>query len=93
MPWALTALRRTNGALSIRSKRLAGLFTSKPSDEPMCITYASTEKGALHREGNDPAYRMSKALINRWKWHNDLRTALLIFGTTVGALAVALDQA
>lgn len=92
VPWALTALRRTNGALSIRSKRLAGLFTSSPSSEPMCITYASTEKGSLDREGKDPEYKTSKALINRWKWHNDLRTGLLIFGTIAGALAVTMDH-
>ena len=93
VPWALTALRRTNGALSIRSKRLAGLFTASPSSEPMCITYASNEKGSLDREGKDPKYKTSKTLINRWKWHNNLRTVLLILGTIAGALAVSLDHA
>lgn len=47
----------------------------------------------MSREGTDPNYRTSKALINRWKWHNDLRTALLVFGTIIGALAVTIDQA
>ena len=92
VPWALTALRRTNGALSIRSNRLAGPFTSSASNEPMCITYASHEKGPIQREAKDPKYRSAKALISRWKWHNDLRTALLILGTVVGATAVAMDQ-
>lgn len=93
VPWALTALRRTNGALSIRSKRLAGLFTGEIGSEPLCITYASTEKAALRREGEDGKYKTTEALIRRWKWHNDLRTVLLIFGAVAGALAVALDQA
>jgi hypothetical protein len=58
----------------------------------LCITYASREKASINRESNDPRYKASKALINRWRWHNDLRTALLIFGTLVGALAVVLDK-
>ncbi|KAK5094107.1 hypothetical protein LTS08_008736 [Lithohypha guttulata] len=90
VPWALTLLRRTNGALSIRSKRLAGPYND-PFNQPLCITYASHERGAVDREGKDPQYKTAKALINRWKWHNDLRTALLILGTIVGAIAVVLD--
>lgn len=91
VPWALTLLRRTNGALSIRSKRMVGSFTGDAGSEPICITYASTEEAALEREARDPKYKTSEALINRWKWHNDLRTALLIFGAAAGALAVSLD--
>ncbi|KAK5080747.1 hypothetical protein LTR05_008452 [Lithohypha guttulata] len=90
VPWALTLLRRTNGALSIRSKRLAGPYND-PISQPLCITYASHEQGAMKRESDDPKYKTAKALINRWKWHNDLRTALLILGTIVGAIAVVLD--
>lgn len=91
VPWALTALRRTNGALSIRSKRLVGPYNGA-SIQPICITYANHHKPAIARESDDPKYKSAKALINRWKWHNDLRTALLIFGTVIGVVAVVLHK-
>lgn len=91
VPWALTALRRTNGALSIRSKRILGPFES-PSGQPMCITYASHESASLARERDDPNYTSTKALVMRWKWHNDLRTIVLVLGAAIGAFAVVLDQ-
>jgi len=95
VPWALTLLRRTNGALSIRSKRLAGTYDSpaaKSWGQPMCITYASHEKPSIERESQDANYRDTRALVGRWRWHNDLRTALLIAGTLVGAVAVSADR-
>jgi len=91
VPWALTALRRTNGALSIRTKRLSGSYKNSNS-QPLCITYASGERASFDREGKDPKFRTSKALVNRWRWHNDLRTALLVCGTVIGAIAVVLDR-
>lgn len=90
VPWALTALRRTNGALSIRSERNVGPY-GKPNNQPLCVTYASDEKASIERESKDPRYKSSKALINRWKWHNDLRTAVLILGILAGACAVAAE--
>lgn len=58
----------------------------------MCITYASHEKAAIEREAKDARFRDTKELVGRWRWHNDLRTALLILGTVVGAVAVAVDK-
>lgn len=90
VPWALTALRRTNGALSIRTDRKVGPY-GEPNSQPLCVTYASNEQASIVRESKDPRFESSEALINRWKWHNDLRTAVLIVGTLVGACAVALE--
>ena len=91
VPWALTALRRTNGALSIRAKRHMGPY-NEPDNQPLCLTYASREKASVDRERNDPKYKSTKALVNRWRWHNDLRTALLVLGTVVGAIGIVLEK-
>ena len=90
VPWALTALRRTNGALSIRTERKVGPY-GNPNSQPMCTTYASGEAASKKRESKDHKYKSAKALINRWKWYNDLRAAVLILGTLAGAYAVALE--
>lgn len=95
VPWALTLLRRTNGALSIRSKRECGLWKNDPKGQPWCITYASEETGALEREKSvrgQEVYKDTKALVLRWKWHNDLRTIALLAGVITGAIAVVLDK-
>jgi len=91
VPWALTALRRTNGALSIRAKRYLGPY-NEPNSQPLCITYASREKASIDRELNDPKYKSTKALVNRWRWHNDLRTVLLVLGTVVGAVGIMVEK-
>lgn len=67
-----------------------GLYDA-PGGQPVCITYASGEKGSMDRESRNPKYQSTRVLVERWKWHNDLRTGLLIFGTVVGAVAVVLD--
>lgn len=95
VPWALTLLRRTNGALSIRSKRECGLWRNDLNGQPWCITYASQEAGALEREkgaNGQEKYKSTKALVQRWKWHNDLRTAALLAGVVTGAIAVVMDK-
>ena len=86
MPYALTALRRTNGALSIRSKRVCGPLGE--GSQPIALTYASHEARSIERE-KSPQWT-SRRLVQRWKWHNDIRTLALILGTIAGALAVSL---
>jgi hypothetical protein len=77
---ALTFLRRTNGALSIRAKKVAG-----PGEDPtaLAVTYASSEKRSIERE----AEWSSMDLVRRWQWHNNIRTAVLIVGMLMGLLA------
>ncbi|KIX01621.1 uncharacterized protein Z518_09347 [Rhinocladiella mackenziei CBS 650.93] len=82
VPYALTFLRRTNGALSIRSEKLAG-----PGNGVMALTYAFNEKRSIDREK-----KMSTVeLVRRWQWHNSIRTVVLVVGTILGAMAVAMD--
>lgn len=87
VPYALTFLRRTNGALSIRSDRLAGPPRG-PWKDAMALTYAFDEQRSRRREEE---WRTEK-LVRRWQWHNGVRTVVLVTGTFVGALAVALDR-
>lgn len=88
VPYALSFLRRTNGALSIRCKALLGPLSADKAKEPIALTYANLEARSIERE-RDPEWT-TRRLIERWKWHNDVRTAVLIVGTVVGAAAVAL---
>lgn len=87
VPYALTFLRRTNGALSIRAKRLAG-----PGEDPtaMALTYASHERRSLEREGAKE-WADSRVLVGRWCWHNWVRTGILVLGTVIGAVGVVVD--
>jgi len=86
VPYALTALRRTNGALSIRSKRVCGPLGE--GSQPIAVTYASHEARSIERE-RSPEWS-TRRLVLRWKWHNDIRTVMLVLGTVAGALAVSL---
>lgn len=81
VPYALTFLRRTNGALSIRAEKLAG-----PGNGAIALTYAFNEKRSIDREKT----WSTKELVLRWKWHNEVRTAILILGTMIGAWGMAL---
>lgn len=83
VPYALTFLRRTNGALSIRSEKLAG-----PGNGALALTYAFNEKGSIDRE---KAWS-TKELALRWKWHNEVRTAILTLGTMLGAWGMGIDK-
>lgn len=102
VPWALTLLRRTNGALSIRARRLAGKYFAGGEEgekngecelRPMAITYASSEGRSIRRENGseDSRWKDTRALVERWRWHNDLRTLVLTVGMMAGALAVVFD--
>ena len=83
VPYALTFLRRTNGALSIRSEKLAG-----PGNGALALTYAFNEKRSIDRE---KAWS-TKELVLRWKWHNEVRTAILTLGTMLGAWGMGIDK-
>ncbi len=82
VPYALTFLRRTNGALSIRSDRLAG-----PGNGALALTYSRDEGRSVAREKTWTTVE----LVRRWQWHNNVRTTVLVLGTLVAALAVGMD--
>ncbi|ETI26150.1 hypothetical protein G647_02927 [Cladophialophora carrionii CBS 160.54] len=85
VPYALTFLRRTNGALSRKAHRLAG--PGPNNGQVMALRYAFDERRSVDRD-----QRMGTAeTIERWSWHNYVRTWVLVLGTIVGAMAVALD--
>ena len=79
----MTFLRKTNGALSIRAEKLAGKGTGE-----IALTYAVRDKAAIEREQTWTTEKM----VRRWQWHNAVRTWVLVLGTFVGSLAVALDS-
>ncbi len=89
--YALTFLRRTNGALSIRSRRMLGPLggNAAAAIQPVALTYASSDAGSIEREKS--LEWTTRRLIERWWWHNNIRTAVLVVGTLVGAYAVTLD--
>ncbi|KAJ9610440.1 hypothetical protein H2200_005217 [Cladophialophora chaetospira] len=85
VPYALTLLRRTNGALSRKANRFAG--PGPKNGQIVALTYAFNEGRSIERD-----QRMGTAeTVERWSWHNYIRTWVLVLGTMVGALAVALD--
>jgi hypothetical protein len=84
VPYALTLLRRTNGALSLRAHKVAG----KHRDDPIALTYARGDAGAMEREREWTTREMAE----RWKWHNNFRTGILLLGTLLGGLGVGLSK-
>lgn len=85
VPYALTFLRRTNGALSRKANKLAG--PGPKNGKIMALTYAFNEDRSVAR---DKEMNTSQA-IERWSWHNYIRTVVLVLGTILGAVGVALD--
>lgn len=85
VPYALTLLRRTNGALSRKAHRLAG--PGPKNGQIIALTYAFNEDRSIQR---DQAMGTAEA-VERWSWHNYLRTWVLVLGVLVGAVAVSLD--
>ncbi|KAI9732893.1 MAG: hypothetical protein M1834_003833 [Cirrosporium novae-zelandiae] len=83
IPFAWTFLRHVNGALSIRSDKVAG-----PGNESIALTYSRNEKWSKDTE----ARNSTKDLVLMWKKFNDARTVVLILGTIVGAWAVGLSH-
>lgn len=53
----------------------------------MALTYAFNERRSVER---DRTFTTAN-LVRRWMWHNSVRTAVLVVGTVVGAMAVAMD--
>jgi hypothetical protein len=98
-PYALTFLRRTNGALSIRSRKLAGPYYPRGTSgydkkggeaRPSPLTYSVQDERSIERERSDE-FKDTAALVRRWGWHNDIRAVILGIGTVCGALAIALE--
>jgi hypothetical protein len=56
----------------------------------MALTYAFSEKRSIERE-RDRKFSSTAELVRRWQWHNSVRTGMLVVGTLVGAVAVAMD--
>ncbi len=57
--------------------------------EPIALTYASSEPPSIERE-KSPEWTTAR-LVERWVWHNNIRSAVLVIGTVLGAFAVSLD--
>lgn len=34
----------------------------------------------------------TREMVERWKWHNNIRTAILVLGTVLGGLGVGLSR-
>ena len=85
VPYALTLLRRTNGALAIRAKKLCG---PGPDPRAMALTYAFNEERSRKREKEWSTIE----LVKRWQWHNAVRTWILVVGTVLGGIGVAMDS-
>jgi len=81
--FAWTFLRATNGALSIRSEKLAGSWEG-PFTVP--LTYSRNEKGAKGLEKK----LSTEELVQRWSDWNTLRSAVLIAGTIAGSVGLAM---
>jgi hypothetical protein len=53
----------------------------------MALTYAFNEGRSIKR---DEAMSSAEA-IQRWSWHNYIRTWVLVLGVVLGAFGVAVD--
>lgn len=84
MTYALTFLRRTNGALSLGADKVVG----RHRVDPLALTYARGEKGSVKREKG----WKTEEMVKRWRWHNNVRTAMLMLGTLLGGLAVGVSK-
>lgn len=83
--FAWTALRHLNGALSIRSAKIAGPWTGIGA---LPLTYSSKEKRSI-----DTEQKYSTAeLVVKWKDYNLARSAILLVGTLIGAYALAIES-
>ena len=86
VPYALSVLRRTNGALSRKAHRLAG--PGPQEGKIVALTYAFNEERSVER---DKAMGTAEA-VERWSWHNYVRTWILVLGVVLGSVGVALDH-
>ncbi|QDS75072.1 hypothetical protein FKW77_006751 [Venturia effusa] len=82
--FAWTALRHINGALSIRSAKIAGPWTGIGH---LPLTYSAKEKRSIDTEKK---YSTAE-LVVKWKNYNLARSIILLVGTLIGAYALATD--
>jgi len=83
--FAWTFLRAVNGALSIRSSKLAGPWTGTWK---IPLTYSFKEQAARKLEE-----RLSTMeLVQKWRNFNLLRSVILIAGMVVGAWGLVLES-
>jgi Domain of unknown function (DUF1772) len=80
--WAWTALRSTNGALSIRAEKLAG-----PGNGSVAHSYASSESRSKEVEKK----YSTKELLTFWKDMNYYRALILMSGTAIGAYGLVVE--
>ncbi|KAE9976163.1 hypothetical protein EG327_008212 [Venturia inaequalis] len=80
--FAWTALRHINGALSIRSAKIAGPWTGFGS---LPLTYSAKEKRSIDTENK---YSTAELMV-MWKNYNLARSVVLLVGTLIGAYALA----
>jgi hypothetical protein len=81
--FAWTTLRSTNGALAIRADKLAGV-----APPTIALTYSRREhwsKALEERCG-------TAELMRRWQRLNSWRSILLVLGTVVGAVGIAVGD-
>jgi len=83
--FAWTALRQLNGALAIRSEKILGPYTGKFTT-PM--TYSRNEQRSQQAEKQFS----TRDLVAKWKDYNYYRSAILITGTVIGALGIAMNE-
>ncbi|KAF2431962.1 hypothetical protein EJ08DRAFT_732721 [Tothia fuscella] len=81
--FAWTALRHINGALSIRTEKLAGPGTT---GQHMAMTYSKNEKWSKETE----AKYETRELIMLWERYNRYRAWILVVGTIVGGVGLAM---
>jgi hypothetical protein len=81
--WAATTLKTCNGALCIRSARLAG-----PSDAGFPVTYALENKPSKEMDKTTS----TKDLLQMWMDGNRIRTLVFLAGAIVGGVALSLES-
>ena len=107
IPYAWTFLRRTNGALAIRCKKVLG---AEGMDRKETVTEGAgaIEKARAVESGIEKSIALTYALdaraverekkestewlVKRWSFHNIIRTYVLAVGTLIGGCAIAVAQ-
>jgi hypothetical protein len=79
--FAWTALRHLNGALAIRADKLVGPNTH------IALHYSRKEFASKRTE----AKHTTEELVTKWKNYNMFRAVILLFGTLIGAYALAIE--
>jgi hypothetical protein len=77
--FAWTALRYVNGALAIRTDKLAGPGSTAGS---IALTYSRKEYWSRWTEEK---HHSTAELVAKWMRYNQFRAIILMIGTTIGA--------